>query len=181
MVNLDMIVVKMTTTSEWAGEYGLYALFAKIVIYAASPLIGVAFTFFSSSEQKKEKKKILWIAGALIGGFSAVMVSAYALIPAWLIVKVGGEQYSGLQEVLYWAGVYGGIYCLVMLLVQYLVAGNRRLMVVGVMAIVVQAVLIYNWHATPLTVMGINIGVGGGLLVILAAGILCLKKSYKNH
>jgi len=84
LINLDMIVIKKVTEADFAGEYGVFSLFAKILFYASLPLVNVAFTFFNSVKDRKERNKIFFISTGLIASLTILMVGLYAWWPELL-------------------------------------------------------------------------------------------------
>ncbi|MDO5561332.1 MAG: hypothetical protein Q4G02_00970 [bacterium] len=172
LINLDVIVVKMIANPDFAGEYGLYSLFAKILFYAGMPLVSVAFTFFNNPEEPQQQKKIFYFAGGLLSLFTLAMMIIYYFFPQILITIVGQVQYLGLSKVLWLAAIFGGLYCLVMLLSQYLVAKNRRLIYFSLLIPVLQAVGIYFYHGQAAEIMLVNIAVCLILLIAYTVGII---------
>lgn len=170
LINLDLIVVKKVAEADFAGEYGVFSLFAKILFYATLPLVNVAFTFFNSVEEKKERNKIFFISGGLITLLMVLMTIFYAWVPEFLIKVVSDDKYLGLSKVLYLAAIFGGLYSLIMLLVQFLIAKNSRLVFWGLLAPIVQAILIYFYHGQMRDIMLINIGLAGALILIFTIG-----------
>lgn len=172
LINLDVVVIKMIASPEFVGEYGLYSLFAKILFYAGMPLINVAFTFFNNPGEQQQQKKIFYFAGGLLSLFTLAMMIIYYLFPQILITIVGRAQYLGLSNVLWLAAIFGGLYCLVMLFSQYLVAKNRRLIYFSLLIPVLQAVGIYFYHRQPAEIMLVNIVVCIILLIAYTFGII---------
>ena len=172
LINLDVVVVKMIAEPNFAGEYGLYSLFAKILFYAGMPLVSVAFTYFNNPDQHQQQKNIFYFASALLGFFTLVMLLAYYFFPQLLITIVGQAQYLTLSSVLWLAAIFGGLYCLVMLFSQYLVAKNRRLIYFSLFIPLLQAMGIYFFHQQPAQIMLVNIGVCILLLCLYACGII---------
>lgn len=176
LVNVDMMTVKATAGADFAGAYGLYSLFAKILLYASNPLINVAFTFFNQPGADKNKRRTFAVAAVLIGFFTLGMVGLYALWPEQLITVVGKSDYLMLAPVLWWAAIFGGLYSLVLLLTQFLIAKNRRLIYLGLLLPILQSLAIAQYHQTLLQVMLINIGTCVILGAIYGGAIIYKKK-----
>ncbi len=172
LINLDMIVIKKVTEADFAGEYGVFSLFAKILFYASLPLVNVAFTFFNSVKDRKERNKIFFISTGLIASLTILMVGLYAWWPEFLITGVSDKKYLSLAPVLFMAAIFGGLYSFIMLLVQFLIAKNNRLVFLGLLAPIIQAGLIYFYHQEMSQIMLINIGVASALILIFMIGKL---------
>ena len=167
LLNVDVITVKMLCPALLAGQYGLYSLLAKVIVYASQPLINVAFTFFNSHESVTLKRRIYWLSVGLIVLFTAGMSLIYRLIPEFLIVYVGTQEYLALAPILWLAAIFGGLYCLCMLTLQNFLARERAGLFIGLLAPVIQIVGIACWHTSALAVMLVNIVVVSVLLVVL--------------
>jgi len=70
------------------------------------------------------------------------------------------------------AAIFGGLYSFIMLLVQFLIAKNNRLVFLGLLAPIIQAGLIYFYHQEMSQIMLINIGVASALILIFMIGKL---------
>ena len=171
VINLDVVLIKMLTSADFAGQYSLYSLFAKILLYASQPLINVAFTFFNNRQQQAIGRQIFVLSIGMIALFGVGMTALYALLPRLLILLVGKSQYLDLAPVLWWAAVFGAVYSLLMLTVQFLLARNRRLLYLGLLAPLLQVLLIYFFHQTPVQVMLVNVGVCTAMLLTYAVGM----------
>ena len=167
LLNVDVITVKMLCPALLAGQYGLYSLFAKVIVYASQPLINVAFTFFNSHESATFKRRIYWLSVGLIVLFTVGMSLIYRLIPEFLIVWVGTQEYLTLASILWLAAIFGGLYCLGMLTLQNLLARECGDLLLGLLAPVVQVIGIACWHTSAAAVMLVNIVVVAALLILL--------------
>ncbi len=172
LINADMMVVKLVASPEFAGAYGLFSLFAKIMLYASQPLINVAFTFFSQPGDGQLKRIIFWVSGGLLVLFTVLMAVIYGIWDEQLILIVGKADYLVLAGYLGLAAIFGGLYSIALLLAQFLIAKNRRLVYLGLLAPVVQVALIYFFHQSLEQVMQINIWVSGGLILLYGGGLL---------
>lgn len=176
LISVDMMTVKLVAAPDFAGAFGLYALFGKILLYASNPLINVAFTFFNQPSEEKQKKQVLALAVGLILLFVLGMIGLYKLYPELLIVVVGKSDYLILAPYLWLAAVFGGLYSIALLLTQYLIAKNRRLVFLGLLIPVGQIVAIYFYHHSLAQVMLINI-----IACIALIGVYSLGFYYKKR
>lgn len=64
--NADVIFVKKFFLPEEAGYYGVWSLFAKMVLYAFGPVFPVVFVYFSGNKNKRLKKFLFPISLSLI-------------------------------------------------------------------------------------------------------------------
>ena len=145
-------------------------------VYASQPLINVAFTFFNAREAGLLKKRIFYLSALLIAAFTAVMTIIYYLIPQFLIVHVGTQEYLDLAPQLWLAAVFGGLYCEVMLVIQNFLARGRVHLSWSLLGLVLQTLGIILFHQSSLTVMSVNI-----LVSIFLLAFLLLLDCTKGH
>lgn len=176
LISVDMMTVKMVTTPDFAGAFGLYALFGKILLYASNPLINVAFTFFNQPSEEKQKKQVFVVATGLILLFVLGMIGLYKLYPELLIMIVGKSDYLLLAPWLWLAAIFGGLYSIALLLTQYLIAKNRRLVFLGLLIPLGQIAAIYFHHQTLNQVMLINIIACIALISVYSVGFYYKKR-----
>ncbi len=176
IISVDMMTVKMVAPADFAGAFGLYALFGKILLYAINPLINVAFTFFNQPSEEKQKKQVFALTASLILFFVLGMIGLYKLYPELLIRVVGKSDYLLLAPWLWLAAVFGGLYSIALLLTQYLIAKNRRLVFLGLLIPVGQIVAIYFHHQTLVEIMLINIAACVALIGVYSLGFYYKKR-----
>ncbi len=178
LINVDMMTVKVVGSADFAGAYGLYSLFGRILLYASNPLINVAFTFFNQKGEERQKKLVFALSVALIGFFALGMVALYAWWPELLITVVGKSDYLVLAPELWLAAIFGGLYSLALLLAQYLIAKNRRLIFYGALMPLLQIAGIYYYHQTLTQVMLVNIVTTTILIIIYGAGVIYKQRRH---
>lgn len=176
LISVDMMTVKMVAAADFAGAFGLYALFGKILLYASNPLINVAFTFFNQPSEERQKKQVFALAAGLILLFVLGMIGLYKLYPELLIVLVGKSDYLILAPYLWLAAVFGGLYSIALLLTQYLIAKNRRLVYLGLLIPVGQMLAIYFYHQNLQEIMLINIAACIALIGVYSLGFYYKKR-----
>ena len=164
LLNLDVVAVKCWCTPDFAGLYGLFSLFAKVLLYASQPLINVAFTHFGSSSVV-HARQVATFASFFIIAFTLGMTALYAFLPGLLITIVGHASYLSLAPDLFLAAIFGGVYSLVMLWGQKLVAASSHWLAWGLLAPLAQLALFAVSPAQIRTLAVIDIAVTAALLI----------------
>ena len=175
IITLDVILVKIFAPADFAGAYALFSLFAKIMLYASSPLINVAFTFFSQPSSQKQKTIVFLLASLLISIFTLVMALLYKFFPTPIITLVGKSDYLLLSDNLWLAAIFGGLYSLAMLCTHYLIAKNHPLVFIGLLWPIIQAFSLYFYHQNLQGIMLINIATATGVILLYSFGLLKKK------
>ena len=124
--NADIIFVKKFFSSYDAGLYGIWSLFAKIIMYATGPLISLLFIFFADSQQKRMHGKLLaFITGIFLLGiiFSFIVYQQYGTV---LLGLIASSTYSPILRYLPLSALFGGLYSLATIYNNYFIAQNDK-------------------------------------------------------
>ena len=175
-INIDVILVKKFLTPEQSGLYGVVSLFAKIINYATMPMAQVAFAFGATQETAKHQRKNLWITVGLFTLFGLGMIAVYALIPGFLIELVAKSDYLSIGSLLWLAGIFGTLYSLNYVLVQFFV-NRRSLIALGSVAFVLaQITAIYLNHQSFQQILFTNVILSAGLTFFFLGCVLITRE-----
>jgi len=163
--NIDVILVKKFFAAEDVGLYSSLSLLGKIILYITTPLSAVAYTYFTGSDSKDQSRKVLFIVTGLISliGFCAVL--GYGLFPNIVVKIIFGNKFLSVTQLVWLSAVFGALYSLANLYVQYFAAKNSIYAILGIIAIIAQVLGIYYNHQSLSQVLWVNILVNTVLVV----------------
>ncbi len=178
ILNIDLMLTKVFLDEASTGLYAGLMLMAKIVLFAATPLSVVAYSFFTGSDTQKSSQSVLWINMLLIifGGLCALAI--FIFWPDRLLSIMIGSKFISLVKLLPWAGVYGLIYSLNYAIWQYFIAKGAKIGLLPIGAMMVQFILIWLMHNSIQQILTINLFLSVGLLISFILG-LGLEKQYR--
>ncbi|MBQ6437939.1 hypothetical protein IJJ12_00985, partial [bacterium] len=104
MLYVDVAVAKLVLDSEAAGVYAVASLLAKVLWYAATPLINVAYTEFVRANDRQRQTVRLWSTGLLVA-LTVTMTLAYKLWSEFIIRVVSSSAYLSLAPVLFLSAI----------------------------------------------------------------------------
>ena len=165
LTSVDIILAKKFLSADQTGLYASLSLMGKIILYLTAPISTVAYSFFSSHDSDNQTSKILILttfAFVVIGGVS---VTGYVLYPELILSIIFGPKFIQLSSLLYLSATFGFLYSLITLYSQYFVSQNSSWGMINVLAVALQAALIYFWHTSIEQIFMINIAVFALLLV----------------
>lgn len=166
LANIDVVLVKKFFDSDTAGLYASLSVIGKIIFYLAAPLASVAFTYFTGSDSKDQTSKILLLLTVILGLGGLAAAALYVLFPELIITIIFGQKYLRVSHLIGLAAIFGTIYSLVNLYVQYFIAKKSSFAYLGILAVVFQTIGIYIFHQSLYNVMMVNILINGGLLCV---------------
>lgn len=168
---IDLILVKKFLPAAEVGLYSSIALLSRIIVYVATPLSQVAFTFFTGADSKHTSPKILvflTIAYIIIGSGA---LAAYTIFPELIVTIIFGEKFLSISNLIWIAALLGTLYSVVALYAQYLISKQSWWGLVMVAGVIAQTGLLYFYHQSFQQIITISISVMLGLVVILGSRI----------
>jgi O-antigen/teichoic acid export membrane protein len=170
--SLDIIFVKIFFPADQAGLYSALSLLAKVVLYVTQPLAIAGYTFFTNHEHREQARFYLLVLTIVTVVVSAIGVLGYSLLSVFTITLFFDSRFLAIQPWLGWAAVYGGLYSLVYLFVQYFLAMNRWY-TLGLVAILgLQVLTMTVWHPHYTSVLFLNIFLCAILVTFFAALVI---------
>jgi len=170
--NIDLILVKKFLPADQAGLYSSISLLGKIILYVATPLSQVAFSYFTGSDSKHNSAKILFllsVAYLFIGGASTLI---YFFYPDLIISIIFGSKFLVINSIIWLAAIFGTLYSLITLYTHYYISKNSWWGALSFIALIIQFILIFFNHSSLLNIMTINIYITFGLLIIFVGKIV---------
>ncbi|NOY15113.1 MAG: oligosaccharide flippase family protein [bacterium] len=154
--NLDVIFVKKFTDSYTTGLYGVWSLWAKIILYFLAPLSGLTLIFVSSKEHQSQKNKLL--AASLLITF-ALGISAligYRLFGHWLILFIYGPKFINIAPYLWLSAIFGLFYAGINVLTNFYLAQKDKISLVVPLIIPVQTAALFFFRTNLLAIMWVE-------------------------
>lgn len=174
MLNMDLIFVKKFFDADQAGLYAAISLMGKIILYATGPLSLVALTFFSGSENKQNKKKILFFTVILYILVGVVASIAYWLLSNSIVSIIFGQKYLEISKYIWLSAVFGSLYSVVNLFAQYAISSLKNFASYSLLGLVIQVLAFYFFHRSFYDVLVINSA------VMVLMGTIYSIAIYKN-
>lgn len=177
--NIDVVLVKKFFVAEEAGLYSSLSLLGKIILYITTPLSAVAYTYFTGSDSRDQSRKVLFAVTGLISliGFSAAL--GYGLFPNLVIKIIFGDKFLSVTQLVWLSAVFGALYSLVNLYIQYFAAKNSMYTYLGIIATIAQVLGIYYNHQSLSQILWVNIIVNASLVVTYF--LIVAKKEFRTR
>lgn len=167
--NSDVLIVKRFFDGAAAGHYAALALIGRIVFFGTWSVVITMFPLVAQRAQRREPHRhLLWIGLGMVSGVSLAIVGATALVPASIVQLLFGSEYLIIAPLLWLYATATALFALANVLINYhLALGNRMGTVLALIAGLSQVFVLIFFHATLYQVVVIQIGLMGGLLMLL--------------
>ena len=155
----DVILVKHFFASHDAGIYASLSTLGKIIFYGSGPISAVMFPIVSQRQsRKKGYVGIFFISLLITVGIAGVVLLIYWLLPELAVGVLYGEEFLSAAPNLVWFGLFMAIFALSSLTIGfYLARGKTNIVFLIVLAAIGQAVGIWLFHDSILTVIKVSI------------------------
>lgn len=166
LANIDLMLVKKYFSPEQAGLYSSISLLGKIILYLATPLSQVAFSFFTGSDSRHDSFKILSLlifSYLLLGSIST---AGYYLFPNLIVDIIFGEKFLVIGNIIWLSAIFGTLYSLAVLFSSFFISKNSWLGAFSLPALVFQLIMISFNHQSLSDVLKVNILVLGSLNLV---------------
>lgn len=182
--NSDILVVKRFFEAEEAGLYAALALIGRIVFFATWSVVTVLFPIVAQKHKKGEPHRhLLYISMGLVAAVSGGILAATLLFPEFIVNILFGAAYLSVAPLLWRYALATSIYALANVIITYrLSIGDGTGSVIAVIGGVAQVILLWLFHTTLLQVVMVQIGLMGGLFLVLLIwdGWLAWKERGQN-
>ena len=177
--SFDILFAKKFFFANEAGIYGSWNLFAKIILYAVGPIVGVSFVFFSSREKNQEK--ILYILLALmtivgIGGYIA-----YTYFGDIIIFLLFGKKFIAVQPYLTYASMFGALFAIITFFNTYFLAKRSYLVLILPIGIFFYLITFFLVPKTISSIIYINIFFSAIVVAIYLMALVKLRSRPKMN
>lgn len=170
LLTSDLILVKHFFSGYESGIYAAISSLGKIIFYGTAPIGAVMFPIVAKRFSRNEKFYMEVIASLVLTSSAVgVVLMGYLLFPDLAITMLYGDSYKAASGLLFWFGLYIGIFAISSLLISLnLSLGKTRVIVFPLAAAILQLVGINLFHASIFQVILVSIIVSGCMLVSLA-------------
>lgn len=182
-ISTDVILVKHFFSSLDSGIYACLSTLGKIIFYGAAPVSAVMFPLVSKRFSYNQSTKVFFLYSLLLTLLISVCVLlVYWLFPGLVVTLLFGKEYLSATPYLLWFGVFSTIFVLNFLTVNYYLSMNQTfpsyLVLMGALA---QALGIYLFHDSLMTVISVSVFSSGLLLIALLAFSVFRLKNAGHH
>jgi len=183
LYNMDIVLVKHYFPPVVAGYYAAASLFAKMIYFAAGPILQVMFPKVSDlhsrgSDSAHLMRKALLLV-LLIGASGTVF---YWLFSPLMIALLFGPSFAPAASILFLFAVAMSLFSVAQVFITYhLSTNNFRFLPALVLASLLEILLIVRYHSTLSEVVGSLALVFALLALFMAALSLNTKKSTIYH
>lgn len=164
--NIDIIFVKKFFSYADAGLYASWSLFAKIILYILTPLISVAFVFFSNRQEEKAQRKtmigfIILMAFVATSSYIAYNYAGHIIIPLFF-----GNRFLPVVPYLGTASLFGSLYATIFFVNNYFLAKMSKLALLLPAAIPLYVGLLFFFRNAIESIFMLNVYFAGGLAIM---------------
>lgn len=167
--NSDVLIVKRFFDGASAGHYAALALIGRIVFFGTWSVVITMFPLVAQKAQRGEPHRhLLWGGLGMVFGVSLAIVGGAALVPELIVRLLFGNEYLVIAPLLWLYATATALFALANVLINYhLALGNRMGTVLALIAGLSQVFTLILFHATLQQVVVLQIGLMGGLLILL--------------
>lgn len=168
--NSDILIVKRYFSAGEAGQYAALALIGRMVFFATWSVVTVIFPLVAQRQQRGEPHRhLLGLGLAAVTGVSALIILATVLFPNLIMRLLFGSAYLAVAPLLWQYALATTLYALANVIVSYRLSLGQGLgSYLTVIAGAAQVIALVTLHASLSQVIWTQIGLMGGLLVMLA-------------
>ncbi len=159
MFSTDVVLVKHFFSSHDAGIYASLSTLGKIIFFGAGPVAAVMFPLISKRYSQGEPyRKIFVLSFLMTLTISLGVLLVYWLWPEVSITLLFGRKFLEGAPYLIWFGLFMTIFTLGSLILNYYLSIERtKTAIIVAIAALIQAVGIWLFHDTILTVIKVSI------------------------
>ena len=155
--NLDLMFVKKFSQPVVAGWYGVWSLWAKVILYAIAPLSGLVLVFTSASEHQEKKHKFLHFSLISLFLVFLFVFVIYLFEGHFLIQAIYGIKFINIAPFLKLAAVFGFLYTLIHLFTNYYLAQKDKITLILPASIPPQIIFLYLNRSNFVSIMWVEI------------------------
>lgn len=170
LTTVDIVLVKHFFSPREAGIYAMLSLVGKVIYYFSAPISSVMFPLITQKHTKGENyHNDLLLALALVFFPSMIILAFYAVFPSFIvsIFSPSHVEYS-IARLIIPFGIFTSLFGLLSVLINFYLSINKVKVFIPILfCAILQAVLLWFFHASFLQVILISVGVAGLLLFML--------------
>jgi len=157
MLNMDLIMVKKFFDAQEVGLYAALSLLGKIILYGTGPLSLVAMTFFSGSENKHNKEKILFFTAGVYLFVGIIATFFYYNFSELVVSLIFGMKFIAISQYIWLSAIFGSLYSIVTLFAQYSIAESRNFSTISLAGLIFQILGFYFFNNSFYDILMVNI------------------------
>ncbi|MBK7915350.1 MAG: oligosaccharide flippase family protein [Chloroflexi bacterium] len=178
--NSDILIVKRFFAAEEAGFYAALALIGRIVFFATWSVVTVLFPIVAQKHKKGEPHRhLLYLSLGLVMAVSGAIFAATLVIPELIVSVLFGQAYMSVAPLLWRYALATAVYALANVVITYrLSIGNGTGSVIAVVGGAAQVLLLWQFHASLIQVVMVQVALMSALLLVLLLwdGLLAWKE-----
>ncbi|MBM3205357.1 hypothetical protein FJZ41_00695, partial [Candidatus Shapirobacteria bacterium] len=176
----DVVLVRHFLPGHESGFYAALSVLGKIIFFATSPMVAVAFPLISERHAKGVRyRHLLWVSFFIISLISFLAILLYFLFPQFIIKLLYGTPYLEAAPYLGFFAIFLSFYSLCFLLVNFFLSiGKTKVVAFPLIAGLLQIILIWFFHQSLWQIIFISIILLALLLVVLL--LYCLQAIKKS-
>lgn len=164
--NADIVTAKKFLSSEQAGIYGSWSLFAKIILYFIGPLLTSSYIFFSSLKNKQNHEKVLQISLVILGFIAGTSFLIYQYMSYPIINVLFGNKFNAIAPFLGLASVFGSLYASSTLMNNYFLSKKSIYSLLPIGAGLFYLPSLYFYGTSIGSLITVNLSIGTSLLLL---------------
>ena len=155
--NIDIIYVKQMFSAEDAGIYSSWSLFAKIILYALGPLLGLSFIFFSNKKHEIYHQIFFIVSFIFLTILGLTGLFVYGSYSQQIIKLFFGPKFIPVMPYLEWAALFGIVYVMLLFMNNYFLAKKSKQSYILAASLPFYCIVLFIWGKDIGQVMLINI------------------------
>lgn len=169
LYNTDVVLVRHFFSGAEAGIYGALSVLGKIIFIGTSRVTVTMFPLVSEAHAKGARYQHIFIKSFLyLLIIAGIMIFIYAIAPAAVIRILIGAQYLSAVPFLLPFSIFISLCAVINLLINFFLSINRtNIVYVVLLGAIVQAVVIFIYHASISSVINISLMVTTVVTAIL--------------
>lgn len=175
LFNVDVVLVRHFFSGVESGLYAALSVLGKIIYFGSSPVANTMLPMVSDAHVKGTGFHRMFLASFFLTALFAGGVTAlYTLFPRQSLTILIGSQYAAAATYLPYFSLFLSLCALINIVTMFYFSTHQFVPILFMpLAATVQAVLIWLYHPTLLTVVTVSLGVTASLL-----GMLLLYYAY---
>lgn len=122
LTNLDVLVARAIFDEHLSGLYAAGAILAKACLFLPQFVIIVAFPRMARDASREQGSKAWLLPLALVGAIGAAVVLGTFVLRNLAVAFVGGSDYRGLTDFVWWFALEGTLFALLQMAVYHQIA-----------------------------------------------------------
>lgn len=179
-ITTDIILVRHFYTAKEAGIYAGMSLLGRIIFFVSAPMSTVLFPLVVQRHARNEKHKHLFLIAIGLVAISSLSITVfYYIFPEFsILLLLKQREYLSIRSTLWVFGIFMVLFSLLWLMTNYYLSLKKTKVFLPIIGgTIFQAVALWFYHSTFLTVISISIA---GTLIPLCVMLANQLKIYSK-